>query len=156
MNLVFQSILKDSIVKLFRFRSVSLGFVSFRFVEYNKPSYKDRNIIGHVMHVCKNLENITHKLENDCNVAFEWFANNFMKLYADKCYLLVIGQRDVMIQLPLRLEVPKSLIALKRYYLEFILIASSPLTITSQNFAKEPVINFMHLPAYPRVWIITN
>ena len=24
----------------------------------------------------KNLENITHKLENDCNVALEWFANN--------------------------------------------------------------------------------
>ena len=41
----------------------------------------------------KNLENITHKLENDCNVALEWFANNFMKLNADKCHLLVIGQR---------------------------------------------------------------
>ena len=39
----------------------------------------------------KNLENITHKLENDCNVALEWFANNFMKLNADKCHLLVIG-----------------------------------------------------------------
>ena len=42
MNLVFQSILKDSIVKLFWFRPVLLGFVSFRFVsfrfvEYNKP-----------------------------------------------------------------------------------------------------------------------
>ena len=35
MNLVFQSILKDSIVKLFWFRSVSLGFVSFRFVSLN-------------------------------------------------------------------------------------------------------------------------
>ena len=38
----------------------------------------------------KNLENITHKLENDCNVALEWLANNFRKL---KCYLLVTGQR---------------------------------------------------------------
>ena len=37
MNLVLQSIFKDLIVKLFWFRSVSLGFVSFRFVEYNKP-----------------------------------------------------------------------------------------------------------------------
>ena len=41
----------------------------------------------------KNLENITHKLENDCNVALAWFANNFMKLNADKCHLLVIGKR---------------------------------------------------------------
>ena len=41
----------------------------------------------------KNVENITHKHENDCNVALEWFANNFMKLNADKCHLLVIGQR---------------------------------------------------------------
>ena len=41
----------------------------------------------------KILENVTHKLENDCNVALEWFANNFMKLNADKCHLLVIGRR---------------------------------------------------------------
>ena len=46
------------------------------------------------IYVCdKNLENITHKLENDCKVALEWFTNNFMKLNADKCHLLVIGQR---------------------------------------------------------------
>ena len=104
----------------------------------------------------KNLENITHKLENDCNVALEWFANNFMKLNADKCHLLVIGQRcddPVAVKIG-NAEVVK--IALKRNYLEFILIANSPLTITSRNFAKMPVINFMHLPAYPRIWIITN
>ena len=41
----------------------------------------------------KNLENITHKLENDCNVVLEWFANNIMKSNADKCHLLVIGKR---------------------------------------------------------------
>ena len=41
----------------------------------------------------RNLENISHKLENDCNEALEWFANNFMKLNADKRHLLVIGQR---------------------------------------------------------------
>ena len=41
----------------------------------------------------KNLDNITHKLENDCNVALQWFADNFMKLNADKCHLLVLGQR---------------------------------------------------------------
>ena len=41
----------------------------------------------------KNLDNITHKLESDSNVALQWFADNFMKLNADKCHLLVLGQR---------------------------------------------------------------
>ena len=41
----------------------------------------------------RNLDNITHQLENDCNVALKWFADNFMKLNADKCHLLVLGQR---------------------------------------------------------------
>ena len=36
---------------------------------------------------------ISHKLENDCNVALKWFADNCMKLNADKCHLLVLGQR---------------------------------------------------------------
>ena len=41
----------------------------------------------------KNLDNIVHKLENDCKIALKWFADNFMKLNADKCHLLVLGQR---------------------------------------------------------------
>ena len=41
----------------------------------------------------KNLDNIVHRLENDCSLALEWFADNFMKLNADKCHLLVLGQR---------------------------------------------------------------
>ena len=41
----------------------------------------------------KSLDTITHKLENDCNVALKWFSDNFMKLNADKCHLLVLGQR---------------------------------------------------------------
>ena len=40
----------------------------------------------------KNLRDITHRLEHDCSVALEWFADNFMKLNADKCNLLVLGQ----------------------------------------------------------------
>ena len=39
-----------------------------------------------------NLDNITHRLENDCNVTLQWLADNFMKLNADKCHL-VLGQR---------------------------------------------------------------
>ena len=41
----------------------------------------------------KNLDTIVHKLENDCTVALKRFADNFMKLNADKCNLLVLGQR---------------------------------------------------------------
>ena len=41
----------------------------------------------------KNLDNISHRLETACSVALEWFADNFMKLNADKCHLLVLGQR---------------------------------------------------------------
>ena len=47
MNLQFQSTFKDLIVKLSWFHSVSLGFVSFRFVEYNEPNMqrkKDRMV----------------------------------------------------------------------------------------------------------------
>ena len=39
------------------------------------------------------LDNIIHKLENDCNVALKWFADNFMKLKADTCHLLHLVQR---------------------------------------------------------------
>ena len=40
----------------------------------------------------KNMRDITHRLEHDCSVALEWFADNFMKLNADKCHLLVLRQ----------------------------------------------------------------
>ena len=39
------------------------------------------------------VDNITHKLENDCNVALKWFAANFIKLNADECHRLVLGER---------------------------------------------------------------
>ena len=41
----------------------------------------------------KNLDTTVHGLENDCSIALEWFADNFMKLNADKCHLLVLGNR---------------------------------------------------------------
>ena len=45
------------------------------------------------LHTCdKNLRDITHRLEDDCSVALKWFSDNFMKLNADKCHLLVLGQ----------------------------------------------------------------
>ena len=65
-----------------------------RFVESVKSILEAANLLCLILYPLScNLENITHKLENDCNVALEWFANNFMKLNADKCHLLVIGQR---------------------------------------------------------------
>ena len=46
------------------------------------------------IHSCdKSLDFITHKLANVCNVVLEWFADNFMKLNADKCHLMFLGQR---------------------------------------------------------------
>ena len=42
----------------------------------------------------KNLRDITHRLVHDCSVAFEWFPDNFMKLNADKCHLLVLGRSN--------------------------------------------------------------
>ena len=39
----------------------------------------------------KKLDNISHRLENDCSVALEWFADNFMKLNAEKWHLLALG-----------------------------------------------------------------
>ena len=49
---------------------------------------------GNTIYTCnKNLDNMVHKLENDCSIALEWFADNFMKLNADKCHLMVLGQR---------------------------------------------------------------
>ena len=41
----------------------------------------------------KSLDNTSHRLETDCSVALEWFADNFIKLNADKCHRLVLGQR---------------------------------------------------------------
>ena len=41
----------------------------------------------------KILDTITQKLENDCNMALKWFAVNFMKLNADKCHRMVLGQK---------------------------------------------------------------
>ena len=78
-----------------------------------------------------------------------------MKLNADKCHLLVIGQRcddPVAVKIGNADVVNSSDEELLAVHID----SNSPLTIMSRNFAKEPVINFMHLPAYPHVWIITS
>ena len=49
---------------------------------------------GTTIYACdKNLDNISHRLETDCIVALEWFTDTLMKLNADKCHLLVLGQK---------------------------------------------------------------
>ena len=54
---------------------------------FTKNSYICNYADDTTIYACdKNLENTTNKLENDCNVALEWFANNFMKFNADKCH----------------------------------------------------------------------
>ena len=32
--------------------------------------------------------------EHDCSILVEWFRNNFMKLNAEKCHLLVSGHKN--------------------------------------------------------------
>ena len=39
------------------------------------------------------MDIITHKLESDCSIVLERFTENFMKLYAETCHLLVFGQK---------------------------------------------------------------
>ena len=78
-----------------------------------------------------------------------------MKLNADKCHLLVIGQRcddPVAVKIGNAEVVNSSEEKLLGVHID----SNLSLTITSRNFAKMPVVNFMHLPAYPRIWIITN
>ena len=40
----------------------------------------------------KSLDIVSHRLENDCGVALEWFADNCTKRDACKCHLLILGQ----------------------------------------------------------------
>ena len=69
-----------------------------------------------------------------------------MKLNVDTWHLLAIWQRcdDSVAH---RIGNAEALMALKRNYLEFILMANFPLSITCRNFAKKPAINVMYLPA---------
>ena len=44
------------------------------------------------------LENLMKKLKCAVNVAISWFKNNGMKMYSDKCHLLVSGHKhEIMI-----------------------------------------------------------
>ena len=92
-------------------------------------------------------ENITHKLENDCNVALQWFADNFMKSNADKCHLLVLGQRC---DYPVTVKIGNTDVVNSSQEKLLGVHIDSKLSVTPRSFAKKPTINFMHLPAYPR------
>ena len=39
------------------------------------------------------LENVISRLENDSKVIIEWFRNDYMKLYEDKCHFMIFGER---------------------------------------------------------------
>ena len=103
----------------------------------------------------KTLRNITHRLENDCSVALEWFSDNFMKLNADKYHLLVLwpSSDDPVTVRMLNSEVANSS---EEKLLGVQLITNFPLTIMSRNRANRLAINFTHLPAYPHIWIRAN
>ena len=45
-------------------------------------------------YVChKNLEFVLNKLEEQSNIAINWFENNYMKMNSDKCHLLISGNK---------------------------------------------------------------
>ena len=110
-------------------------------------SYADDTII----YSCdKNLDNITHKLENDCNVALQWFADNFMKLNADKCHLLVLGQRC---DDPVTVKIGNTDVVNSSEEKLLGVHTDSKLSFDRHvsKLCQKPAINFMHLPAYPRI-----
>ena len=46
-------------------------------------------------HACdKTLEAVLQRLEHDAVITIEWFQNNYMKLNAEKCHLLIGGNRN--------------------------------------------------------------
>ena len=68
------------------------------YIDDPSPFIQDSDICNYAddttIYTCnKSLDNIVHKLENDSTIALKWFADNFMKLNADECHLLVLGQR---------------------------------------------------------------
>ena len=92
----------------------------------------------------RSLDNITHTLENDCNVALKWFADNFMKLNADKCHLLVLGQRcddPVTVKIGNTDVVNSSEEKLLGIHIDSKLSFDHHVSKLCQN---KPAINFMH------------
>ena len=41
----------------------------------------------------KNLDFVLNELERNSHIAIDWFQNNYMKINADKCHLLVTGHK---------------------------------------------------------------
>ena len=103
-----------------------------------------------------NLDNISERLENDCGLALEWFADNFMKLNADKCHLLVLLQRC---DDPVTVSTGNAAVlnsSEERSYSGFKAMADYSSIIMFPNCANRPAINFMHLLACTHTWIRAN
>ena len=41
----------------------------------------------------KNLNFVLIQFERNSNIPLDWFESNYMKVYSDKCHLLVAGHR---------------------------------------------------------------
>ena len=50
-------------------------------------------MIRHPMFAIKNLEFVLLKLEEQSNIAINWFENNYMKMNSDKCHLPISGNK---------------------------------------------------------------
>ena len=62
----------------------------FYFLSCNVCNFSDDTI----PYVCnKNLEFVLLKLEEQSNIAINWFESNYMKMNSDKCHLLISGNK---------------------------------------------------------------
>ena len=103
-------------------------------------SYADNNTpycIG------KTSEEVISQLEKSSKSIFEWFENNGLKGNPDKCHLL-LSKNDNLRQILIKIEL------LMQDFKNFSVL---DLFIIFPNFAKLPVINFMHSLEFPTTWI---
>ena len=75
-----------------------------------------------------------------------------MKLNADKCRHLVLGQRSVTAKTGNTGVVSSSVEKLLRVHINSKLLFDHDVS----KLYKKLAINFVHLPSYPRMWIRTN
>ena len=100
----------------------------------------------------KNLKDLIHRLEHDCSVALYLFRDNFMKLDAEKCHLLVLGQssNDSVI---VRIGNSEVVNSTEERLLGVQIDSKLFLTMVSRNCPKRPAIKFTYLLPYRYLWV---
>ena len=106
----------------------------------------------------KSLDTITHKLKNDCNVALKTlgsafnFMKLFMKLNADKCHFMVLGQRSNDLG-AVKIGNTNVVNSLEENLLGVHINSKLSFGYHVSKLCQKLAVN---LPAYPRIWINAN